>query len=134
MTELSRTQRWEQYQPPKVAVFWAFVVGVIATLIIGFTWGGWVTGGTSQELAETAVEETRAELVAVVCVERFMRAETASVQLAALAEVDSWERDDLIADGGWATLAGMEGPVDDAADLCAERLMEMQNSAAAADA
>ena len=28
------------------------IVGAIALTIIGFSWGGWVTGGTAQEMAE----------------------------------------------------------------------------------
>ena len=26
--------------------------GVVATLIIGFNWGGWVTGGTAKEMTQ----------------------------------------------------------------------------------
>ncbi len=26
--------------------------GAIATVVIGFNWGGWVTGGTAKEMAE----------------------------------------------------------------------------------
>jgi hypothetical protein len=29
-------------------------LGVIATLVVGFFWGGWVTGGTVKNVAATA--------------------------------------------------------------------------------
>ena len=31
---------------------WGAVGGAIVLAIIGFVWGGWVTGGTAQEMAE----------------------------------------------------------------------------------
>ena len=30
---------------------WAAIGGAILTMIIGFNWGGWVTGGTAQSMA-----------------------------------------------------------------------------------
>src|SRR5689334_1097416 len=50
----SLARRWEDYQPGKSTLFWACAATVIATLIVGFNWGGWVTGGTSRSLAATA--------------------------------------------------------------------------------
>ncbi len=32
------------------------IAGAIALAIIGFSWGGWVTGGTAQEMAEKKAE------------------------------------------------------------------------------
>jgi hypothetical protein len=29
--------------------------GAIATVVIGFNWGGWVTGGTAKEMAQKGV-------------------------------------------------------------------------------
>jgi hypothetical protein len=131
MSERSLVQRWEEYRPAKAAVFWTFVTGIVLTLVVGFNWGGWVTGGTAREMSQTAAEDARAELVADVCVERFMNAADASAQLATLRETSSWQRDIFIADGGWATLVGMDKPVREAADLCAERLMDMKSLTAA---
>ena len=31
---------------------WGALGGAIVLAIIGFAWGGWVTGGTAQEMAE----------------------------------------------------------------------------------
>jgi hypothetical protein len=101
-------------------------------MILGFTWGGWVTGGTADEMATNAREEARAELAASVCVAKFMQAPDATAQLAALKEASSWQRDDFITKGEWTTLVGSDEPVDGAADLCAEQLAEMEAPAAAA--
>ncbi|WP_137391202.1 hypothetical protein [Rhodoligotrophos defluvii] len=129
-------ERWRNYRPSKAAWFWSCVAAVVLTMIIGFSWGGWVTGGTARDMADTAAEEARAQLAATVCVDRFMDAADARTQLAALKETSSWERDSFIEEGGWATLPGMDEPVEASADLCAERLAEMQlpPSGATADA
>lgn len=123
-------QKWDEYRPAKAAIAWSFGAGVAATIAVGFIWGGWVTGGTAQETREAAVEEARATMAAAICVDRFMQAATAGVQLATLKETDRWKRDNFIEDGGWVTLPGMDKPVDDAAELCAEKLVDMELPAA----
>jgi hypothetical protein len=122
----SLRQRWQEYHPSKAALFWSCVGCVAAALIIGFTWGGWVTSGTATERAEEAVRKARAELAAAVCVERFLDASDARAQLASLKKTSSWERDQVIEKGGWATPPGLDEPVPSAADLCAERLAAME--------
>ncbi len=39
---------WEKITPG----LWGAVGGAIVLAIVGFAWGGWVTGGTAQEMAE----------------------------------------------------------------------------------
>lgn len=119
------TRRLEEYQPSKTALFWSCVGSVVVVLILGFTWGGWTTAGTADEMAEEAAEEARAQVAAAVCMERFMNAATAPRQLASLKEIDSsWRRENFVEEGGWATIAGET--YDDGAELCAEMLMEKE--------
>jgi hypothetical protein len=116
-------KRWESFQASKTQLFWACAACVVATIAVGFIWGGWVTGGTANTMAAQAATEARAELAASVCVERFAKGPDATAQLAALKSSDSWKRDTFIESGGWATLAGMEKPVSGAASLCVKQLM-----------
>jgi hypothetical protein len=119
------SHRFEDYQPSKTALFWSCVGCIAATLILGFTWGGWVTGGTAEEMAADAAEQARTEVAAAICIDRFMAAGDARPQLALLKEIErSWDREDFIEEGGWAMVGDQE--YDDAAELCAERLMEME--------
>ncbi|MGY3622512.1 hypothetical protein [Bradyrhizobium sp. USDA 10063] len=122
----SLQQRWREYRPSKAALFWSCVASVLVALVIGFTWGGWVTGATSRQMVGKAVQDARAELAANVCVQRFVDASDARAQLAALKKTDSWRRDDFIEEGGWATLPGLDKPVTAAAERCAERLAAME--------
>lgn len=123
---MATIQQLKDYQPTKTTLFWGMAGTAVLTMIVGFTWGGWVTGGTAAEMAEEAAEQSAAKLAAVVCVERFVNASDAAVQLAALKETSRWKRKSFVEDGKWAMLAGLEEPVDGAADLCAERLADME--------
>ena len=123
---MATIQQLKDYQPTKTTLFWGVVGSAVLTMIVGFTWGGWVTGGTAAEMAEEAAEQSAASLAAAVCVDRFVNAPDAATQLAALKETSSWKREGFVEDGNWAMLAGLEEPVDGAADLCADRLADME--------
>ena len=68
------SQRFQRYQASKAVLFWACAGSVIVATIVGFSWGGWVTGGSAAKMAEKSAAEARQELAAVVCVDRFMAA------------------------------------------------------------
>ena len=120
----SFSQRFEEYRPSKTALFWSCVACIAATLIVGFAWGGWVTGSTADEMASDAAKSARAEVAAVLCVDKFMAQPDAAAQLAALKDRSSWQRGNFVEKGGWAKVAGQR--YDDAADVCAEQLVKME--------
>jgi hypothetical protein len=126
MPEKSGLARWHEYRPTKTAWFWSCVACVVATMIVGFYWGGWVTGGSASAMAKKAADDARAQLTAAVCVYRFESAKDASAQLASLKKAAAWDRDDFIKKGGWVTLPGMKDPVSGAADLCAQQLAKAE--------
>src|ERR671918_1950520 len=102
----NRLQWFKQYQASKTTLFWACAGSVVAATIVGFSWGGWVTGGTAEAMAEKAAAQGRQEVAAVVCVDRFMAAPDARVQLAALQEMTSaYARGRFVQDGGWASMS-----------------------------
>ncbi|WP_256752856.1 hypothetical protein [Mesorhizobium sp. Mes31] len=121
----SVSQRWDNYQPSKTLWFWSLVGAAVLTMIVGFTAGGWTTGGTALKMAQTSARDARAELVANLCVEKFVSAADASQNLAKLKETSSYQRDSFITDGGWINLAGIKRKAPGAADLCAEKLAAM---------
>jgi alpha/beta superfamily hydrolase len=123
-------RRWEDYQPSKGIWFWSCVACIVATLVIGFSWGGWVTGGTATKMAADAAVGASAQLAAAECVHRFKDGPDATAQLAVLKKADNYDRSDLIQKGGWATMPGSKDPVEGAADICAQQLMNTSQSAA----
>jgi hypothetical protein len=129
------SQRFDDYQASKTVLFWACAGSVIAATIVGFSWGGWTTGGSAQEMAEDSAAQARQELAAVVCVDRFMAAPDVGVQLTALKEMErSYQQGKFVADGGWAIIVPASGPTDyqartndrKAAGLCAEELAKRE--------
>lgn len=118
------------YQPSKTVWFWSTAATAAVTMFVGFTWAGWVTGGTATDRADTAAAGAVAELAADICVERFLAAEDASLQLAALREESSYRRNGFVEDGGWVTFAGAEKPIKGAGKLCADLLMDAELPAA----
>jgi hypothetical protein len=120
-------QHWENYRPSKTMWFWSVAGISVLTMILGFTVGGWTTGGTAAFMAEKAARDARSTLAASVCVEKFVSTTGAAENLAALKEASYWERDDLIEDGGWAKLTGIEKAIPGAAELCAEELVALES-------
>lgn len=119
----------KNWRPNKGTLVWAFAGGIVLTLIVGFAIFDWRTAGSAQEMAEDAATEAQAQLASAICVERFIASPSAVAKLADLKEMDSWDRDDFIADGGWVTFDRIEGGVPGAADLCANSLSDMDATA-----
>jgi hypothetical protein len=117
-------QRWNEYRPTREHLVWTLLIGIVATLIIGFGPGGWVTGGTARTMVEDAASSSRHELAAAVCAEHFMRASDARTRLAKLQALEWWKQDDHVADGGWATMPGEKEADGVVAQMCAKRLAE----------
>jgi GH24 family phage-related lysozyme (muramidase) len=115
--------RWESYQPSKAVWFWSCAACVAATIVVGFTWGNWVTGGTATRMASDAANGAQAHMASASCVTRFNQGPDAVAQLAALKKAASYERGDIIQKGGWVTMPGDTNAVAGAADICAQTLM-----------
>lgn len=122
--KLSASRRWEAYRPSKATWFWSCAACIVATIVIGFAWGGWVTGGTATRMAAAAAEGGRAQLAAATCVVRFHHGPDAAAQLAALKKAESYDRGSMISKDGWVTMPGDASPVSGAADICVEKLLD----------
>ncbi|MBX4994497.1 hypothetical protein ABID08_004984 [Rhizobium binae] len=125
MSDMERAG-WSSFRPSKTLWFWSIVGASVLTTIVGFTWGGWVTSGRASTMAELAVRNARANLVADMCVHNFVSSSDAAENLKALKAKSSWQREDFIKDGGWTTIAGINDPVANAADTCADHLLNMK--------
>jgi len=122
-------QRWSDYRPTKEHALWLGVGCVVATLVIGFGLAGWVTGGTAKKMVDEAAAASRHQLAAAVCAEEFLRAADARARLAKLKQLEWYERDDLVAAGGWATMPGEKEASFVVAEMCASRLAEQTDAA-----
>jgi hypothetical protein len=103
--------------------FLACAAAAVATMIIGFGWGGWVTGSTSRSMATTAATEARGDLAAAICVERFMAAPDSAARLVQLKAIpESYKKRQFVEAGGWATMPGQTAPDARGAEACAVTL------------
>ena len=122
-TKPSLSRRWEDYQPSKTMLVWACIAAVIATIVVGFSWGGWVTGGTSQTMAKAAGDTARGELASAICMERFNAAPDAAAKLAEFKAIpDSYTKRQFVEAGGWATMPGQTTPDRRGAEACSAAL------------
>jgi len=121
--KVSLKEWWSEARPTKTAVFWSWVGSVILTMIIGFAWGGWVTGGTARSMAEKMAEDAVVKRLAPICVVQFKQAPGKDQKLEELGKTDSWKRSEYVEKQGWATLPGEEKPDSKVAEECARLLM-----------
>lgn len=94
----------------------------MAVLIIGFSTGWMVTSGNAEQAASA---QSRAAVVAAltpICVAAAQADPKLNVE--SIRAADSWSRDDLVKDAGWATFAGSDSPNQAVAEACARALME----------
>lgn len=98
-------------------------VGAVALAIVGFSWGGWVTGGSAKDMATKAASAAVALALTPYCVNRAGAADAATI-LTELKGASSYSRKGIIEKAGWATPLGAEKPNTDLAQACQLKLAE----------
>jgi hypothetical protein len=101
--------------------------GAVATLFMGFYWGGWVTGGTAKEMAQQSATTALVMALAPICVDKFQRSTDAATNMTELKKTSSWQQSSFIEKGGWATFSGSDQANSSVADACATLLGKLQN-------
>ncbi len=105
---------------------WGAAAGAIALAIVGFSWGGWVSGATAEKLAAARADVATVTALTPICVAQFKSSPRAGATLAALKEVKSWEQGEYVSKGGWATMPGSSAePNREVAAACAEALTKL---------
>jgi hypothetical protein len=111
--------RWSKTRPTKAIAFWIAIAAIILTMIVGFAWGGWVTGGNAQEMSDEAVVQS----LAPICVGQFNQDPEKALKLEELKKMSSYQRDDYVKEQGWATMPGEAQASSKVADACAKLLI-----------
>ena len=70
--------------------------GAVATIVVGFSWGGWSLGSTADTMAKQRSELAVVAALAPVCADKFRALPDAEAKKVALSKVDSWKRRDEI--------------------------------------
>lgn len=98
------------------------VFGAVATIFVGFNWGGWWLGSTADEMAKERSDLAVASALAPVCADKFRAQPDAAAKTLALSKVDSWKRADEFPKE-FVTLPGETGPSSALVDACYALLM-----------
>ena len=100
-------------------------IGAVASMVIGFSWGGWVTGGTANKLAADRADAAVLTVLTPICVAKFLQEGDAQANLATLRKIASnWEQGQYLEKGGWATRPGATSSDYELARACAAKLIE----------
>jgi hypothetical protein len=104
---------------------WGAVGGAVALAILGFTWGGWVTGSTATTLADDHANIEVAKVLAPICFSQFNQQPAAEVKLAELKGIKSlYEQASFIEKSGAATMPGSDKMAKGVSRACAELLVQ----------
>src|SRR6266699_2802650 len=91
---------------------WGAAGGAIALAIVGFTWGGWMTTGTANKLADQRADSAVVAILTPICVDKFRQSGDAIVNLAALKKISSsWEQGNFVEKGAGLRVRELLPPI-----------------------
>lgn len=99
------------------------VVGAAGLAVVGFTWGGWVTGGTAQARADERGKVEMVNALVPLCVAHSGSDNPQVTEtMAELKGAREYQRAEILMKAGWATPPGAGDPNRDLAKACATQL------------
>jgi hypothetical protein len=102
---------------------WGAAGGAVALAILGFTWGGWVTGSTATTMADKQATIEVAKVLAPICFLQFNQQPDAATKLAELKEITSiYMKASFIEKSGAATMPGSDKVARGVSQACADLL------------
>lgn len=109
-----------------MTVFWIVLGAILLTTFLGFSRGGWMTGGSAQQLSERTAQDAVVERLGAICVAQFNQDSQRGEKLAELqAETSSHQRKLYVIEQEWATMPGETISDNEVSIECAERLMQI---------
>lgn len=94
------------------------IVGAAFVGIVGFSWGGWVTGGSASEMASALAEDEVIAAFVPFCVDMSRTDNERMAKLATIRDATSYKRRDAVMATGWATMPGADAPNRNLAQAC----------------
>jgi hypothetical protein len=67
-------------------------VGAVATVVVGFNWGGWSLASTADKMAKEQSNQAVIAALAPVCADKFRAQPDAAAKTVALSKVEPWKR------------------------------------------
>ena len=101
--------------------------GAVATMFVGFYWGGWSLGSTADKMAKERSDLAVVSALAPVCADKFRALPDAVAKTAALSKVDSWKRRDEFPEE-LVTLPGESYPSSTLMDACSTLVLASKSA------
>lgn len=99
------------------------IVGAVATMILGFTQGGWYTNNSAERLADQRSAAAVIDALIPICVSQSKLDPDSMNKLEELVAMkSSYEQRDFVMKTGWATMPSADEPDRDLAAACADVL------------
>jgi hypothetical protein len=98
---------------------WGVIGGAIAAIVIGFVWGGWVTGGTATKMEVASADAAVIQAFTPLCV---AKAQDEPEQIVRLKAEKTWDQDDFVVEAGWVANVTEEYRAD-VARACAKAVL-----------
>jgi alpha/beta superfamily hydrolase len=102
--------------------------GAVATIIVGFSWGGWSLTSTANKMAKERSELAVVAALAPVCADKFRALPDAEAKKVALSKVEPWKRRDEFPEE-FVTLPGETYPSSALVDACSTLLLAPKSAA-----
>ncbi|KAA9008125.1 hypothetical protein [Histidinibacterium aquaticum] len=94
------------------------LIGAVFVSVVGFTWGGWVTGGTSNDRAMALSRDNVVTSMVPVCLDMAQSDPARADKMEMIRAASTYQRRDALMDAGWATMPGTDAPNRDIAQAC----------------
>ena len=105
---------------------WGAVAGSLITMIIGFSYGGWITTGTAGRLAQQQADTAVTTALVPLCIAQSKADRTVLKKMGELRALTSpYDQRDFVTKTGWATMPGSPDPNRDVAEACAAALLKI---------
>lgn len=98
------------------------LMGAAFVAIVGFSWGGWMTGGGANKMANAMAHDEVIAALVPVCLDMSRTDNERAAKLATIREAATYKRRDAVMATGWATVPGSDAPNRDLAMACIEGL------------
>lgn len=119
-------QRWNATQLSKTAIVWACLAMIAGTMLVGFMWGGWVTGATARRTATTIANDAVVQRLSSICVAQFQQDPARAEKLVELKAASSYQQGRYVQDQGWSVMPGDEESDTKVATACAKVLAQLE--------
>ncbi len=98
------------------------VIGAALVGFVGFTWGGWVTGGTANDMAMSMARNDVVAAMVPVCLDMARTDPERMAKMATIRTASTYQQSTALMEAGWATMPGRDAPDREIARACLSAL------------